>query len=284
MSTQSILSKSIDSIQEDSEETLLKNANKYILEKRFALGNGMKTEETEHAARLLDFICTENCELIDYINKALLGELEEGCTTQYEDDTCVPYVNNNNYLLQCSTEELSNNEEFLQSVAERLSELSGDTPNYLGWVTIGDTQYPNEVNALELDANVRTKLTNSSGVFVNVTQTVGALIWWNTVSQKFVFDNLGDSFEITIEFSAKARLNNQNLRLELNIGGSTGVYFDKTIRLLHGANQINMISETIDVQVTQDWVDNGGEIFLESESNIDIYGIVFRVERTFRNT
>ena len=285
MSTQSIFVKSIDSIQEASEETLLKNANKYILEKRFALGKGMKSEETKHAARLLDFLCTENCELIDYLNKSLIGDIAEGggCSTHYEDNSCIPYVNNTNYLHKCATEDLLNNAEFLESIAEKLSEIEGNEPNYLGWVLIQDTQY-NSVNTFEIQGGINTKLTNNSGVFLDVTQPVGGLLWWNTSTSKFIPDNIGDSYEFTIEFSAKPRLNDQNLKIEVNIGGTTGVYFSKTIKLLKGAGEVNKISETVDALITDDFVLNGGEIFLESDTNIDIYDIVFKIERTLRNT
>lgn len=283
MSSQSILVKSIDSIQEASEETLLKNANKYILEKRFALGKGMQTEEAMHAARLLDFLCTENCELIGYINKALLGELEEDCSVYYEDDSCVPYVNNTHYIHKCATDDLLNDKEFICSVAEKVIGLLPEEPQYLGWVLVQDTQY-NSVNPFEITGGVNTKLTNNSGFFLDITQPIGGLLWWDTTLQKFVPDNLGDSYEFTIELSAKAKLNDQNLKLELNVGGSTGVYWVKTLKLIKGANEINKISETIDALITQDFLDNGGEIFIESDSDIDVYDIVFKIERTLRNT
>ncbi len=283
MSSQSILVKSIDSIQESSEETLLKNANNYILEKRFALGKGMNFDETAHASRLLDFLCTENCELIDYINKALLDELDEECTTHYPDDSCVPYINSTHYMLKCADGDLVNNPEFICSVAEKVIEILPDEPQYLGWVVVQDTQY-NSVNPFDITGGNNTKLTNNSGVFLDIVNPVGGLLWWNPATNTFQPDNLGDSFEFTIEFCAKALLNDQNLKLEVNIGGATGVYWTKTIKLLKGAGEINKISETVEAFITDDFLANGGEIFVESDSNLEVYDIVFKIERTFRNT
>lgn len=72
MSSQSILVRTVNEIQEKSEKTVLKGARYHILEKRFALIKKINKDKVRHAKKLLSFICTENCELIGFINKTLI--------------------------------------------------------------------------------------------------------------------------------------------------------------------------------------------------------------------
>lgn len=74
MSTQSIYKKTIDTVQKEMEDSLLKNANNYLLKRRFALGQGECQEDIKHSMKILGFICTENCELLEYIKRTLKGE------------------------------------------------------------------------------------------------------------------------------------------------------------------------------------------------------------------
>lgn len=72
MGAQSVRSRDIDSIQDKAEELILKNAQYHILESNFALSKKIDKDEVKHASKLLSFICTDNCDLKDFINKALL--------------------------------------------------------------------------------------------------------------------------------------------------------------------------------------------------------------------
>lgn len=277
MSSQSIIDRNIDLIEEENDKLLLDNAQHYMTQKRFALGKKPNMEEAAHALKMLSFICTENCELIDHINKGLAGELEKGCTTNKEDGTCVPYINNTEYLLKCC--ESANGHLFVCSVDDKVC----DPDRLLGWVVVEDTQYTVS-SPFEITGGVNTKLTNNAGSILNIVYPVGGLTWWNATTNKFTPDQAGDAYEFTIELKTKALLNDQNFKLELDIGGATGVYWSKTIKLLKGAGEVNAISETITIFTTEEFVTNGGELFVESDSNLEVYDIVFKIERTFRNT
>lgn len=72
MSSQSILERNADRIQEAAEILILKNAHYRILEKRFSLKKHINRDEVKHANKLLSFICSENCNLMSFIDKILI--------------------------------------------------------------------------------------------------------------------------------------------------------------------------------------------------------------------
>ena len=71
MSAQTIIHPSIKSIKEDSEKLFIKNADKYLLERRFNLGEGYCTYEQFDAAIIYDIIQSNDCELLTLIKKQL---------------------------------------------------------------------------------------------------------------------------------------------------------------------------------------------------------------------
>lgn len=77
MSTQSILVKSVDTIKNEIDKKLLINAEKYILKKKIELGKGVNKKLVKHQLRILSFICTENCELINSINNQIEGKKQD---------------------------------------------------------------------------------------------------------------------------------------------------------------------------------------------------------------
>lgn len=68
MSVQSIIHKSIQSIQDTSVENFIENSNKYLRKRRFELGNGYDRFNQADSAMLYDMIDLEYCELTQYIN------------------------------------------------------------------------------------------------------------------------------------------------------------------------------------------------------------------------
>jgi hypothetical protein len=73
MSSQSIYIQTIDTVKEQLEKDILKQAKNFLLCKRFMLGKGINKKQRNHALMAMSYICTENCELIRYINKGLKG-------------------------------------------------------------------------------------------------------------------------------------------------------------------------------------------------------------------
>ena len=80
MSTQSIYLKTRERLADDLDRDLTHQAKDFLLKKRFMLGNGINRKKRNHALMILDFICTENCDLIAHINAEL-----KGCQIEQED-------------------------------------------------------------------------------------------------------------------------------------------------------------------------------------------------------
>jgi len=152
---------------------------------------------------------------------------------------------------------------------------------FLGWIEFGDDEYTETAPLSIPQSNGRALLPNNGSNVINITQTEGL----DTIldSNKLQPDNEGDSYDWTIQFIVDPTLNNRNLTLELDIGGSSGVIWSKTIRLARGAGVDTKVSETIDLYTLDEFIQNGGEIYVTCDGNIDVYDIIYKIERKFRN-
>lgn len=74
MSAQSIYRQDIHSLRKSINQDILEQARQYTLHNRFMLGECIDTKKRNHALMYSEFICTTNCELIEFINKTQLGE------------------------------------------------------------------------------------------------------------------------------------------------------------------------------------------------------------------
>ncbi len=72
----------------------------------------------------------------------------------------------------------------------------------LGWETIFDTSYPDQANALSVDANTWTRIPND-GTQLSVSTDLpdGVSSFYDGLNQKFVFDNTRSFFTISVAFS-----------------------------------------------------------------------------------
>lgn len=71
MSAQTIIHPSITSIKKEAEDTFIKNANKHILKKNFALGEGYCSFEQLDAALTYDIIRYGKCNLLKIIEEGI---------------------------------------------------------------------------------------------------------------------------------------------------------------------------------------------------------------------
>lgn len=75
MSTQSIRERSIDTIYNDTFNDLEKEAFKYWTNKYYLIDTP-NMDKLNHNFLILETICSENCEVIDFIEKKLSGVLD----------------------------------------------------------------------------------------------------------------------------------------------------------------------------------------------------------------
>ena len=116
MSQQTILHPTIDSLKEEAEKTFIKNADKYLLKRRFALGDDYCSFEQADAAMIFDIIELNNCNILTLIKK----ELESIEDLEDEKKKCSEEVkltaNENLYELWLSRGNCGSMEDFLDSI------------------------------------------------------------------------------------------------------------------------------------------------------------------------
>ena len=74
MSTQSILLKDKAHYAKEFEKQILWNADRYYMHRFYKLGEDMNFNEAMYYSKMGSFICTKNCELIDWIKNKLEGK------------------------------------------------------------------------------------------------------------------------------------------------------------------------------------------------------------------
>lgn len=152
----------------------------------------------------------------------------------------------------------------------------------LGWIQISDSQFT-ESSPMNVLQNNRTLLINNGNSILDLVGMSGSTTIWNTTTNKIQPNNIGDSFDIRVQFKVNPNLNNRNLTLDLDIGGTQGVIWSKTIRLARGANVDTQVTEQLDIYALGTFVTNGGTLNVTCDGDISVYDIVFKIERKFIN-
>lgn len=76
MSSQSIRLQSQQRIQQEVEENLFYDFENYFLNKNFKIGGVADRAEANHNYYLYKLLCTDNCEIVNYIQDKIDGKLE----------------------------------------------------------------------------------------------------------------------------------------------------------------------------------------------------------------
>lgn len=80
MSTQSILKKDKNSLLREVEDQLLCDADAVFTKEKFLVGAGADAGRIQYNMLLHRLLCTDYCEMVEYINKKIAGETEcDGC-------------------------------------------------------------------------------------------------------------------------------------------------------------------------------------------------------------
>ncbi len=78
MSTYSLNILDREKYLEEFEENIVYSFDRYLYQKNFRIGNGIEDKkELKHNLIFHRLLCTENCEMIEYIQCAIEGELEK---------------------------------------------------------------------------------------------------------------------------------------------------------------------------------------------------------------
>lgn len=77
MSTQSILDLNREIYLDKAEKNLLQMSDAYFFKKRFLMGEGADEDKVDFYSQMYRLLCTDNCEMKDFIQNKIEGKLEE---------------------------------------------------------------------------------------------------------------------------------------------------------------------------------------------------------------
>ena len=115
MSAQTIIHPTITSMRKEAQELFLKNADKYLLERNYGLGEGYCSFEQADAVMLFDMIQSNDCDLLTLIKTEIERIEDTDCENKCSDEidtTC----NSNLYELWLSRGNIGTMEDFLNLI------------------------------------------------------------------------------------------------------------------------------------------------------------------------
>lgn len=151
-----------------------------------------------------------------------------------------------------------------------------------GWAIYDDSQYTID-NQLSIVGGARTLVTiDALGSETNKTQLpIGVSDFWNATTNKIMPINVGDSYDLRLDFVADPQSNTESVRVELDIGdGNPSIVI---VALTAGFPE----SAPQDVAVSfpffslETFVANGGSIYITPSSNFTFYDFSVFIKRDY---
>lgn len=107
---------------------------------------------------------------------------------------------------------------------------------------------------------------------------------WDTTNNKITLNAVGDSFDLRVDFKAKANSNNGYFDLQFDIGdGSPVTIVEKTLSIVKGINTEQRFSETISGFSLATFISNGGRLYVDTTNdgiNLDVYDLAVIIKKT----
>ena len=63
---------------DSAQEYLIRSADLYYLDKKFGMGENLDKDKIRHSQLFYNILCTEECEIVDWVSKKINGELGLG--------------------------------------------------------------------------------------------------------------------------------------------------------------------------------------------------------------
>jgi len=79
MSAQNILYLNREVYLEKAEKNLLQMSDAYFFDKHFKIGEGVNEDKMSFYYKMHRLLCTDDCEMIEFIQDKIEGKLEESC-------------------------------------------------------------------------------------------------------------------------------------------------------------------------------------------------------------
>lgn len=157
--------------------------------------------------------------------------------------------------------------------------VGGSTSLPTGWASYIDTQYTN-LSPFTLLANTDTKVPNNAGTKVETQKPIHVTTYWDEVTQKITGRN-GDGLDIMLYWVGIPSAQNAELDVWIDIGGAVGELYRQTF-LFRGTNQKGILYSLPSAYTLNTWEANGGDIYMRSSVNMDMYGFTFNFDTSHK--
>jgi hypothetical protein len=148
-----------------------------------------------------------------------------------------------------------------------------------GWVEFKDTQHT-EANRQNLTALESNKITINAGSTILTQKPTGGENLWDAVNNKIRPINLGDAYNVRIDFKATIASNDGYFDFALNIGGAIGNAVAELKVFPKGMGVIHNFSLDFPIYTLNTFVENGGELILNPSHAMTIFDkriIIFKI-------
>ncbi len=148
----------------------------------------------------------------------------------------------------------------------------------LGWVRYQDSQYT-AGSPLSLSDETPVTLPNNGNI---KTKSDPTQEYYNTATQKLIGSAVNDVYIITVEFKS-ATPNTQNCHLDLWFENGGGLFENLNVSLAYykGNATTQTFHNTFQYYITQDFIDNGSNIRIQSHGNsATVWDIQYFIQKT----
>ena len=148
-----------------------------------------------------------------------------------------------------------------------------------GWASYNDTQYTSGA-PFTISSNTDTALPNNAGSVVDSQKPTDITTFYDG---SVITGRNGDNLDVQIYFKALPSAQNQWLEVWIDIGGSVGELYRETFSFPRGAGVERGIMYSLASSYTLGtWEANGGTVYVRSNASLNIYDIVYNLDRSHK--
>lgn len=161
--------------------------------------------------------------------------------------------------------------------------IQSDVAKWTGWAQYSDSLY-NSSNKFVLTQGAVATLPNNGVGSIESELPEDATSFYDAVNRKILGVNSGDFFIGRINLKASTDNNNGIFLLSLDIGGTQGVIFEKTIDFPRGTSTTRNLSVIVPYYTFPTFLANGGELKVEGiNGTTSLWDISYLIDRTHKS-
>jgi hypothetical protein len=156
----------------------------------------------------------------------------------------------------------------------------------LGWEFFFDTSYPDENNALAIDADVWTVIPNNKGFILPTATNLPADVpggvsggFYDGVTQLFTFDDINAEFKSTVGFAIVPSTANATIQVRGLTGLGSPFFGPTSYPLSVDAGDFNVFNVDLQTPTTQNLVDNGVQFSIKCSADCEIWGAAYQIAK-----